>query len=110
MEKVKLSKNQSKALEHLLGKRTPKEILTLHLSDHNGWIKDAECLNGIEFDILAKALYNGYEIELTPEEKLDKLYKQYEHKFLLAVDIGYKNYYQGVCHGLKIAKENLIKL
>ncbi|RNB59402.1 hypothetical protein EDM57_04475 [Brevibacillus gelatini] len=56
------------------------------------------------------ALINGYEIELTPEEKLQELYDNYEKRFLLSQNSAEKNYYQGVCHGITIARENLIKL
>lgn len=57
------------------------------------------------------ALVNGYEIELTPEEQLlQELYNDYEKRFLHAQNSSEKNYYQGVCHGITIARENLIKL
>ena len=109
MEKVKLNSKQATALEYVLSKYTGKEIILTHASNPNGWLERASGINSLDFDTLVKAIYYGYEIEQTPEEKLEELYDKYENYFLMSTSQTQRSYYQGICHGIKIARENLLK-
>jgi hypothetical protein len=76
-EKVILSKKQADALES--ARRVFKHdamIIKYHLSPHLPWLGKQEELNRVNPDTLISALYVGYEVELTPEERLRECYEK----------------------------------
>lgn len=73
-EKVVITKEQAEELINL-GDWSNREILKIHSNDNYGWDK-YKGLNGMDFDTLARALYNGYEVKLTKEEELAAYYKE----------------------------------
>jgi hypothetical protein len=68
--KVLLTKEQAEALESALavdgGKR--EQVVEWHLQDL--WSGKREALNGMPLDTIIRALYVGYELDKSPEEKL----------------------------------------
>jgi hypothetical protein len=76
MEKAKLTKEQAEALE--LAKETwSKDIIVcLHVERNaNDWHK-CKGLNGMILDTLIRALYIGYEVEQTEQEKIQEIWKE----------------------------------
>lgn len=77
MEKIKVSKDIDNAIKLYL-KYKNEESMLKERAKGDGFIgKDFKILNELSVLDLANVLINGYEIELTNEEKLLKLYKQY---------------------------------
>lgn len=66
-EKVKLTKAQSEEIKTLLKENPAEDIIQDHVEGK--WWDDSP-LNGLALDTLIRALYIGYEVEQTPEEKL----------------------------------------
>lgn len=81
MKKVIVSREVAEAIEGLLKSSfydTKEDILTAHarMSDlvkHN-WAEPYDVLNHVPLLQLAQILINGYEVELTPEEEIKKMY------------------------------------
>ena len=79
MEKVKLTKEQANALEILVNCHD-KEICVIGRVD--GIVhSEYKILNELTLDTFIKALYIGYEVELTPEEKILELYTNTKGNF-----------------------------
>ncbi|RPK29844.1 hypothetical protein [Paenibacillus xylanexedens] len=73
IEKLKVKKNQAKAIEILRQNHTDDQIMADHA---DGWKKTfLQPLNKLNALDLARALLIGYEVEETPEEKLLDMYK-----------------------------------
>lgn len=75
MEKVKVSKVQAAAIENWLNEygvnhEKPKERMLKSHCGNGEWCDGAESLNDLSVEDMAKALYIGYEVEETPEDKL----------------------------------------
>jgi hypothetical protein len=79
-EKVKITKEQAEAIEHLLNtpfcdkyKNNPECIISTHANNkanrNNWWIGKSTPLNDMTLDTLIRALYIGYEVEKSNEEK-----------------------------------------
>lgn len=91
MEKVIVTKEVAKGIEHLrsVGK-TNGEIVKVIAEYGNFWCS-SKCseLNETPLDTVIKALYIGYEVEKTPEEKVavyyEELRREYEHDAMAAV-------------------------
>ena len=78
MEKVKVTKEVAQAIEVLRKNRTDEEILRVLADHNNGWAGEkSKVLNTTPFDLVAKALYIGYEIDKSPEERVADYYDEY---------------------------------
>lgn len=77
MEKVKVTKEVAQAIEALRKEqRSDENILRVLADPNNGWAGEkSKVLNTTPFDLVAKALYIGYEIKKTPEEELAESYR-----------------------------------
>ena len=84
MTKVKLKKEVADALDYLLASELYREnrshILKVQARSGPAWQTStpAKGLNGVDIMTIAEALVNGYEADMTPEERLAAWYK--EHK------------------------------
>jgi hypothetical protein len=82
MEKVKLTSKQATGLEHAVklhkkgynydGKTS---IISLHASGEE-WGNECEPLNDLSLNTLIIALYIGYEVEQTEQEKIQELWNR----------------------------------
>lgn len=92
MEKVNVTKEQAEVIKRANGAETESLFLEAHVK--NNFHPDNRCLKNLTLDELAKALYIGYEVEQTKEERL---LREYE----LATDTGF-SYHTGIRDGIKI--------
>lgn len=70
MEMVKVTKEQAEALENM-EYSTPSVRVDLVVDHARGqFTNNWECLNKLTTDDFIKAIYFGYEVETSPEEKL----------------------------------------
>lgn len=81
MEKAKVNKEQATALDTisaliLAGSVTKRSLTHDYFNKRLGG--DWKSLQSLDFDTFIKALYSGYEIELTPEEKLLTIYENHD--------------------------------
>ncbi|MBE0342512.1 hypothetical protein E4V51_17245 [Paenibacillus sp. 28ISP30-2] len=97
MDKAKITKAQAQAVDLLKKVHSESSIVRMHVEHPRKWSKDFECVNGMELDLLIRALYNGYEIELTVEEKLLQQYEMH-----ISSD---DRKYRGIAIGIRIAAE-----
>lgn len=85
VEKVKVSREVAEAIEYLLNHKdygyTKEKLLTTHAGmekySKRSWVEEARPLNELDLLVLAEILVNGYEVETTPEEKVQELYWSY---------------------------------
>lgn len=80
MKKIKLTRDQIKALEYLEYdlNYSVEKILFNHLYWPNNWEGKASSINGLDYRFLHSALYKGFEVEekQTLEEVLDIVRKE----------------------------------
>lgn len=85
MTKIKVSRKVADALDYLLASELYREnrshILKVQARSGPAWHTNtpAECLNGVDIMTIAEALVNGYEADMTPEEKLADKYSSIRH-------------------------------
>lgn len=79
MEKVTLTKGQTVALDMARENLFASEVVATHArlltDDNDSWSGRYEPLNRLKLDEVIRALYIGYEVEQTPEEKVFEYYK-----------------------------------
>jgi hypothetical protein len=76
MEKAKLTKEQAEAIKSALKEmHTPSTVIDYHCTKGTAWFQEREPLNKLNLDTLIRALYIGYEVELTEQEKINELWK-----------------------------------
>ncbi|MBT2727875.1 hypothetical protein J7E63_13090 [Bacillus sp. ISL-75] len=76
MKKVLLTKEQAEALENALEHCEEKAgVIENHVRDL--WSGKRELLNRLSLETITVALYIGYEIDKSPEEKIFNLYQFY---------------------------------
>ncbi|MGM7719398.1 hypothetical protein [Metabacillus sp. Hm71] len=85
MEKVKLTKEQAQAIEIAktnisVSMGAELENIILGNANNREWLHEYKPLNGMDLETLIKAVYIGYEVELTPEEQILDFYKLAEGK------------------------------
>ncbi|OBA07856.1 hypothetical protein A9P44_00445 [Paenibacillus polymyxa] len=76
MDKAKISKAQAQAVNLLKKVHPESSIVRMHVEYPEKWSKDFEGVNGMELDLLIRALYNGYEVELTMEERMKEAFEE----------------------------------
>lgn len=85
MDKVVLTKEQAEAIENIKEVYSDYTfIIKSHVEDSDGWFGKSEPLNDLNLDSLIRALYIGYEVEQTREEKLVQEYWQHKQKDVTA--------------------------
>lgn len=85
-EKIKVSREVAEAIEYLLSHKhyeyTKEKLLTTHAKmekyPKRSWADEANPLNDIDLLVLAEILVNGYEVELTPHEKVREFVEGYQ--------------------------------
>ncbi len=83
LDKVQVSREISDALDYVTRRFNNEVIIDAHVRCPNGWNLDSnKALNGLDLDILIRALYIGYEVELTPEEKVLEYFNKYKKKII----------------------------
>lgn len=81
-EKAKVSQEVANVLDDLTRNFTKKVIIDAHVRNPNGWnMDDNKALNGLDLDILVRALYNGYTVEGNAQEQLLEWFKFSIQKF-----------------------------
>lgn len=88
MEKVKISKEVADAIRLWLlnhEESSKAEFIRVFTYDKGEWWEEYKALNKIDLDTLIRALYIGYEVDLTPGDRLLKLYnkvgKEYDDEY-----------------------------
>lgn len=102
MEKIKLTRKQAKAIEALIGESHLESAISLTLykfREQKKWNREELLsLNELSYEQILQALYVGYEVEETKEERLFTLFKEVEEKSMLGDE---DNYFYGYCSGIK---------
>ncbi|MFS0776221.1 hypothetical protein ABC255_09460 [Neobacillus sp. 3P2-tot-E-2] len=75
--KAVLTKEQAEALESALDLQGCSKADVVEWHAKNLWDGKREALNGMSLDILIRALYVGYELEKSLEEKVRELFETY---------------------------------
>jgi hypothetical protein len=73
---VTLTRAQADALEAATGIYCDHDIIAMHVENPEGWSDGIYApLNGLPLRTVALALYAGYDVEETPEERIRAYYK-----------------------------------
>lgn len=75
MEKLKVKKEVFESLNVAKMYNSTENIIKEHIKCNNDWEGGCEGINGMDIFDLCKALFVGYELEETPEEKILESYK-----------------------------------
>ncbi|NEU27056.1 hypothetical protein G3M74_13215 [Paenibacillus polymyxa] len=77
MDKAILTQAQAEAIDSIQAAYhwTAELFIRNHAADPHQWVEPCDVLNGVPLDLIIRALYIGYEIEQTVEEKLLEAYK-----------------------------------
>jgi hypothetical protein len=86
VEKVKVSKDQEESIRNAT--RDYANVATIVRSKSRGEVfpSDYDQLNQLDLDTLIRALYIGYEVEQTPEDKVREFFKEHWDKLVDLVD------------------------
>ena len=95
MEKVKLTSEQAIVFEDMKKRWLTRDAVLQHLA--HGWTKvnHYDKLNSIDDDDFIKALYIGYEVEKTPEEKVKTYFDSVIENWDKNQDEKWDRYYEG---------------
>jgi hypothetical protein len=75
VEKVKLPRKVGEAIEDMRAKGLPlNEIVERHINKDHILVNNVECVGFLSTDTLIRALYIGYEVEETPEDRIRALF------------------------------------
>ncbi|MEH7503258.1 hypothetical protein V7152_14815 [Neobacillus drentensis] len=77
MKKVLLSKAEVEALESALEVNSGEKAGVVHWHSQNLWDGNRAPLNDLDLDTVCTALYVGYDIEPSPEDKVRAFYESY---------------------------------
>jgi hypothetical protein len=97
---VLLTKEQAEALEFAKAKVKKEDIVRWHV-DHI-WTDEEKPLRGLSLDTLITALYVGYEIEPSPEEKITKIYKEAQDFYKKYIAEASGSFHAGQLEGIRI--------
>jgi hypothetical protein len=73
-KKAKLTKQQAEAIETMLEDETCDRIVSVRVRDGSKFIRPCESINDMDLNTLIIALYIGYEVEQTEQEKINGLF------------------------------------
>lgn len=78
-ELITISKEVAHALEIVKKEQNNnfQTIVEYHMDKFPEWSSELTPLNALSLDSMIRALYIGYEVEKTPEEKVKELYNNY---------------------------------
>ncbi|MFS0562551.1 hypothetical protein AB1K91_17635 [Terribacillus sp. 179-K 1B1 HS] len=107
IEKVTVSREVAEALTVLLQDEIPESIVEGHTYSLFGYNDRFSALNGLPLDTLIRALYLGYEIQLTPEEELAEFIEEHHSKHDPMFRKPSDDYHYGVSRGARKAAEIL---
>lgn len=79
-DKVVLSKEQAVALEYALGKHYKEGVIRYHINHKGSWIQEAKPLNKLTLEDVICAIYIGYELEKSPEDRLIEVFEGLKKK------------------------------
>jgi hypothetical protein len=79
VELMTVSKEVAEALEKVKEdqKNNFARIVEYHVEESPEWSSELAPLNSLSLDSMIRALYIGYEVEKTPEEKIKELFDSY---------------------------------
>lgn len=115
-EKVKVFRGVAEAIEYLLSHEhyeyTKEKLLATHAKmekyPKRTWLDVASPLNDIDLLTLAEILVKGYEVEMTPHERIHEIYKEAYEGAHGAEDIRFhKGVAEGVYQTLKALNEKV---
>ncbi|MDF2854248.1 MAG: hypothetical protein K0Q87_99 [Neobacillus sp.] len=98
--KVILTREQAKALEVARKKVTDEDIVRWHV-DHI-WTDDEKPLRALSLNALCSALYVGFDVEPSPEEKISKIYKEAQFFYKKYISESSGSFHAGQLEGIKI--------
>lgn len=108
MEKAKITRNRAEAIEGYLYHNSKHELLRMHMLGHLSG--DNFTLQLMNFDDLAQALYVGYEVEKTPEEKVRERFENQVEEFREAPEGScLEAHHRGFMLGIKMTLKDLDK-
>ncbi|OLS39101.1 hypothetical protein [Bacillus sp. MRMR6] len=101
--KVVLTKEQAEAIEYWLNTYTggKEELIKIQITDAE-WVDECESLNAITLDTLIRALYVGFEIEPSPEEKMVQIYKDAQRFYKKYIAEASGTFHAGQLEGIQI--------
>ncbi|MCF2717849.1 hypothetical protein LWE69_11725 [Paenibacillus sp. UKAQ_18] len=78
MDKAILNQAQAEAIDSIQAAYhwTAEAFVSSHAENPHQWVAPCDVLNGVPLDTIIRALYIGYEVELTIEEKLLEIYRE----------------------------------
>jgi hypothetical protein len=76
---VKITQKQADAILHARGEYSDADIVECQI-DPMPWSSGREALDGMSVDTLIRALYIGYTVEETPEDKVREYYNELTKK------------------------------
>ena len=79
-EKLKVSREVADALNHMPVGLSTSEILKLHANNPYGWYNESKPLMDLKLEELATALIVGYEVEMTPHERIAYEYNYHQER------------------------------
>lgn len=78
MEKVKITREQADAIESMRAKGLPNsEIVSRHVHGDHIRVNNLKSMDTMSLEALVIALYIGYEVEETPEDKVREYYNSF---------------------------------
>lgn len=104
MEKLKVTKEVFESLEVVKAFNSTENIIKEHIKCDNDWECGCEGINGMDIFDLCKALFVGYELEKTPEEKILERYRN----AVLLLDVKSTNSPEGYIRGTKDCTEFIL--
>lgn len=106
MDKVKVSSEMAKAIEGALDEYSsdPNQVLENHRYD---WISECVPLNSLNHLELAEILLKGYEVEQTPEEKIQQYVKDAQNTLEEYAALDVRKWSEGKIQGVIFALDTL---
>ena len=79
-EKLKVSRAIADAIEYVKTLNSINEILINHAIADDAWVRKAEAVNDLSIGELATALLVGYEVDMTPRERIAYEYNYHQKR------------------------------
>lgn len=79
-EKLKVSRAIADAIEYVKTLNSINEILINHAIADDAWVRKAEAVNDLSIGELATALLVGYEVDMTPHERIAYEYNYHQKR------------------------------
>lgn len=105
--KITLTKDQSEALESALDLQGCNKANVVEWHATNLWDGKRKALNGMPLDTLIRALYVGYEVEPSPDEKIAQKYKELQGLYTIRMCESNGGFYAGKLEGIRFTLDTL---